>query len=113
MRGISPFWFYMGLVSILVIAFVYYQGLTADVNAVGPYAIQALSLAQGRNPATFNFSNYPGKGGSGPGPGGHSVGTVGGHPAANLSTTSVSHPPSGHGIGRKFTGNRSGPGVWF
>lgn len=59
MNKISPFWVYMGLVSILVIALVYYQGLVSDVNAVGPFAIQGLSLAQGRNPSTFNFSNYP------------------------------------------------------
>lgn len=54
------FWFYVGLLSILIIAVVYYQGLTADVNAVGPFIIQGAALAQGRNPQTFNFSNYPG-----------------------------------------------------
>lgn len=57
-RGKS-FWFYAGLVSVLIIAFVYYQGLTADVGAIGPFVIQAGALAQGRNPQTFNFSNYP------------------------------------------------------
>lgn len=59
-KNINPFWVYMGLVSILVITLVYYQGLVADVNAVGPFAIQALGLAQGRNPTNYNFSNYPG-----------------------------------------------------
>lgn len=114
MNRISPFWFYMGLVSILVIAFVYYQGLTADVNAVGPYAIQALALAQGRDPSTFNFSNYPKTGagpgytpGAGPATAGHTVGVAGGHPAANLYTTRVTHPAflqanSRKGMGRLF-----------
>ena len=59
MGKINPFWIYMGLVSILIIALVYYQGFTADANAVGPFGIQALALAQGRNPSNFNFSNYP------------------------------------------------------
>jgi hypothetical protein len=53
------FWFYVFLLSLAVIAFVYYQGLTADVNAVGPFVIKAAELAQGRNPDTGNFSNYP------------------------------------------------------
>lgn len=58
-RSRFTFWYYMALVSILVIAFVYYQGLTSDVNAVGPYLIQLGSLAQGRNPYTGAFANYP------------------------------------------------------
>lgn len=53
---------YLAIVGIFIIAVVYYQGLTADTNAVAPYAIQALALAQGRNPATFGFSDYPGNG---------------------------------------------------
>lgn len=59
MNKVNPFWIYMGLVSILVITLVYYQGLTSDVNAIGPFAIQGLGLLQGRNPNTYNFSNYP------------------------------------------------------
>lgn len=59
MNKINPFWVYMGLVSILVISLVYYQGLTADVNAAGPFVINGLELAQARNPKTGNFSNYP------------------------------------------------------
>lgn len=59
MSKISPFWVYMGLVSVLVVALVYYQGLVSDVNAVGPFGIQALALLQGRSPTSFNFSDYP------------------------------------------------------
>lgn len=51
--------FWIGFISVLVIIAVYYQGLVADTNALGPYAIQVLELAQGRNPSTGNFSSYP------------------------------------------------------
>jgi hypothetical protein len=58
-RSRFTFWFYVALISILVIAFVYYQGLTSDVKAVAPYLVQLGSLAQGRNPYSGNFSQYP------------------------------------------------------
>lgn len=58
-RSRFSFWFYLALIGILVIAVVYYQGLTADVSAIGPYLVQFGSLAQGRNPYTGNFSQYP------------------------------------------------------
>jgi hypothetical protein len=54
------FWFWAGLISLAVIAFVYYQGLTSDAQVILPYVIQLGELAQGRNPLTGNFSNYPG-----------------------------------------------------
>ena len=59
MKNGPGFWFYVFFVGILVIALAYYQGLVADVGAVGPFVIQAGELAQGRNPQTGNFSAYP------------------------------------------------------
>lgn len=60
MRNGHTFWFYAAIISVAVILLVYYQGLTSDVNSVGPYVIKLAELAQGRNPDTGNFSNYPG-----------------------------------------------------
>ncbi len=57
-RNVS-FWVYLFAISILVIAVVYYKGLSTDVAAVAPFAIQAGNLAQGRNPYTGSFSSYP------------------------------------------------------
>lgn len=59
MKTINPFWVYVGLVSVLVIVLAYYQGFVQDVNAAGPFLIKAGELAQGRNPATGDFSAYP------------------------------------------------------
>jgi len=67
MTKFRPFWVYLGIAGILIIVLVYSQGLATDATAVGPYAIQALALAQGRNPATFGFSNYPGTNANGTG----------------------------------------------
>lgn len=53
------FWFYVFILSAMVIAFAYYAGLTADASVVGPFVISLAELAQGRNPATGEFSNYP------------------------------------------------------
>jgi hypothetical protein len=54
------FLFYLALISLFIVALVYYQGLTSDVATVAPVAIQLGALAQGRNPYTGAFSNYPG-----------------------------------------------------
>ena len=61
MNGKSKFgfWTYIAIIFILVIAVVYYQGLTQDISAVGPYVLSFAELAQGRNPQTGAFSNYP------------------------------------------------------
>lgn len=59
MKSYPGFWVWVGIISLAIVSFAYYQGLVADVNAVGPFVIQAGALAQGRNPSTFNFSDYP------------------------------------------------------
>ena len=54
----QTFLLYAAILAGMVLAFVYYKGLTTDVQTVAPYVVQLGALFQGRNPYSGGFSGY-------------------------------------------------------